>query len=60
MRYRAPAFKLVISTSFFSVGLCSHMIVFCRLRGGKAIVGFGQDGDDRVDPSPRDHQWSTC
>ena len=55
MRYRAPAFNLVISTSLFRVGLCSHTIVFCRLRGGRAIVGFGQDGDDCVDSSPRDH-----
>ena len=60
MRYRAPGFNLVISTVFFHVGLCSHTIVFCRLRGGSAIVGFGQDDDDHVDPSPRDHQWSTC
>ena len=60
MRYRAPVFKLVISTVFFHVGLCSHTIVICRLCGRSAIVGFGLDDDDRVDPSPCDHQWSTC
>ena len=60
LRYTTPIFTHVISTSFFREGLCSHTIVFCRLRGGRAIVGFGQDDDDCVDPSPRDHQWSTC
>ena len=31
-------------------------LTFCRWRGRTAGVGFGQDGRDRVDPSPRDHQ----
>ena len=60
MRYHAQVFNLVISSFFFRMGLCSHTIFFCRLRGGSASVGFGQDDDDRVDSSPRDHQWSTC
>ena len=25
-----PLFKLVISTSIFRVGLCSHTIIFCK------------------------------
>ena len=58
MRYRTSIFKRVISKYFFRVGLCSHTIHFCRLRGGRAIVGCGRDDDDRVDPSPRDHQWN--
>ena len=60
MRYCTPVFNRVISKYFFCVGLCSHTIDFCRLRGGRAIVGCGHDDDDRVDTSPRDHQWSTC
>ena len=32
----------------------------CRTRGSTAGVGFDQDGGDRVDPSPRDHQSNTC
>ena len=60
MRYRAPVFNLVISSFLFYVGLCSHTIFFCRLRGDNISVGFGQDDDDRVDPSPLDHQCSMC
>ena len=60
MHYRAPVFNLGISSFFFCVGLCSHMIFFCRLHGGTASVRFGQDDDDRVDVSPPHHQWSTC
>ena len=30
--------------------------LFCRTRGGARSVGFGQNGGDHVDPSPRDHQ----
>ena len=32
----------------------------CRQRGHTVGVGFDRDDGDRVDPSPRDHQWSTC
>ena len=32
----------------------------CRMRGSTTGVGFDQDGGDRVDPSPRDHQSNTC
>ena len=32
----------------------------CRTRGSTTGVGFDQDGGDRVDPSPRDHQSNTC
>ena len=35
MRYRTPIFNRVISKYFFCVGLCSHTIHFCRLRGGR-------------------------
>ena len=37
-----------------------HGFLFCRRRGEKACVGCDQDGEDRVDPSPRDHQIITC
>ena len=60
MCYRTSIFKHVISKYFFRVGLCSHTIHFCRLRGGREIVGCGRDDDNHVDPSPRDHQWNTC
>ena len=60
MRYCTPIFNRVNSKYFFRVGLCSHMIHFCRLRGGRAIIRCGRDDDDRVDPSPRNHQWNTC
>ena len=60
MRFRTPIFNRVISKYFFCVGLCSHTIHFCRLCGSREIVKCGRDDDDRVDPSPRDHQWNTC
>ena len=60
MRYHTLIFKHVIFKYFFRVGLCSHTIHFCRLRGSREIVGCGRDDDDRVDPSPRDHKWNTC
>ena len=38
----------------------SHtFLTFCRRRGRMAGFGCGQDGGDRVDPSPRDHQIDT-
>ena len=33
---------------------------FCRQRGRTVGVRFHRDGGDRVDPSPHDHQSSTC
>ena len=43
------------------VGLYSHTILFfCRTGAGARIVRFRLNGDDRVDPSPRDHDQSTC
>ena len=61
MRYRDAIFNRIIPFILFRVGLCSHTVLFfCKLRGGSASVGFCQDDDDRMDPSPRDHQCSTC
>ena len=37
--------------------LISHL---CKTRGSAADVGCDQDGEDCVDPSPRDHQITTC
>ena len=53
-----------LTTSFPNI--CSvwdyvpHISYLCRMRGGPVDVGSDQDGEDRVDPSPRDHQITTC
>ena len=39
------------------------MFLLCRTRGVAEDVGCNRDickDVDRVDPSPRDHNWSTC
>ena len=56
----SPLFKRVLSLYLFRVGLCSHTILFCTTRGGERIVRFRLNGGDRVDPSPHDHDQSTC
>ena len=48
------------SHRFLRVGLCPTRLTFCRRRERTVGVGFHQDSGDRVDPSPRDHQSSTC
>ena len=60
MRYCGALFNRVISFILFCLGLCSHTVLFfCRIRGGRTSVEFSQDGGDRVDLSPRDHQITT-
>ena len=55
----APLFKRNFS-HYFLCGTMSHTILtFCRQRGRTTGIRFGQDGGDRVDPSPRDHQSNT-
>ena len=60
MRYRALVFEINVCRVFLRVGLCSHTFLFCRRRGDTAGIGCDQDVEDRVDPSPRDHQITTC
>ena len=57
----SPLFNRVRFLYLFRVGLCSHTVcLFCRTRGGARSVRFRLNGGDRVDPSPRDHDQSTC
>ena len=57
----APLFKRVLPLLLIRVGLCSHTVcLFCKTRGGARSVRFRLNGGDRVDPSPRDHDQSTC
>ena len=56
----ALLFNRVLSHHFLRVGLCPTRLTFCRRRGRAVGVGFHQDGGDRVDPRPRDHQSSMC
>ena len=56
-----PLFNRAVFLYFLRVGLCSHTVfLFCRTRGGARSVRFRLNGGDRVDPSPRDHDQSTC
>ena len=55
-----PLINRVLSHHFLRVGLCPTRLTFCKRRGRAVGVGFQQDGENRVDPSPRDHQYSTC
>ena len=56
-----PLFNRAVFLYFLRVGLCSHTVfLFCRTRGGARSVRFQLNGGDRVDPSPRDHDQSTC
>ena len=52
-----PYFSAKLSPCFLPCGtMFPHVFLFCRLRGDTTSVGCSQDGGDRVDPSPRDHQ----
>ena len=55
-----PLFNRGIVFFFLRRGLSSRGVDLCRRCGRAAGVGFDRDDKDRVDPSPRDHQWSTC
>ena len=56
-----PLFKRNFPLLLIRVGLCSHTVfLFCRRRGQATSVRFWLNGGDRVDPSPRDHDQSTC
>ena len=57
----APPYLTACFPHIFSVWkYVPHISYVCRMRGGPPDVGCDQNGYDRVDPSPRDHQISTC
>ena len=58
---RPPPYLTASFPNIFSVwDYVPHVSYLCRTRGGLPDVGCDQDGEDRVDLSPRDHQITTC
>ena len=54
-----PLFNRMISPYFLRM-ISPYVSYLCMTRGGPPKVECDQDGYDRVDPSPRDHQISMC
>ena len=44
---------------FFVWDYVPHVSYLCRMRGGPGNFGCDMDDEDRMDPSPRDHQITT-
>ena len=56
-RADAPPYLSATKPGIFAVSdIVPHGSYLCSTRGGPPDVGCDQDGEDRVDPSPRDHQ----